>query len=76
MLGNNPAFPFVSSGGVHEHQYCEGGMTVRQYAAIHICADMCADPSRGGEPKEFVKYALEIADALLREEHNTAAYDD
>lgn len=39
----------------------------RERMATAALAGMLADPARDGNPKDFAKYALEYADALIAE---------
>ena len=39
----------------------------RERIATAALAGMLADPARDGNPKDFAKYALEYADALIAE---------
>lgn len=53
MKPSDPAFP---------NDRVPSGLTIRQYAAIHICAGLCADPSFEGDVQLA---ALRITNGLL-----------
>lgn len=62
------AFPFVSQGGIHEHQVFSAGMTKREYAAIKIMAGFAADPATAdGDLDNMSVCAVKWADSLLAE---------
>ena len=67
----NLAFPFVSHGGIHEHQVFSPGMTKREYAAIQIMAGFAADPTTAdpdrGTIADLAEYAVKWADVLFSE---------
>lgn len=62
------AFPFVSHGGVHEHQFFSAGMTLRDYFAAKA---MQAQFTIGLHPQEsyafLAEQAYSIADAMIQE---------
>ncbi|GKX40467.1 hypothetical protein SOASR014_42060 [Pectobacterium carotovorum subsp. carotovorum] len=59
-----PAFPFVSHGGCHEHQYCDPGMELRDYFAAKAMASvpLTLDPN---EQKLISNAAYSQADAMI-----------
>lgn len=63
-MNNTPAFP-----PMHDPDTHPSGMTLRQYAAIHICAGLCTDLNP--ITKSLVLGAVEVADALLAELERT-----
>lgn len=71
MSNTDLAFPFVSHGGIHEHQFFSTGMTKREYAAIQIMAGFAADPATSdpdrGTIADLAEYAVKWADALFSE---------
>ena len=65
------AFPFVSHGGAHEHQYVDSGMTLRDYfAAKALDASIAAGHDivmRGHEGwrDELAREAYRYADSMI-----------
>ena len=55
-----PAFPRAASG----QTACQAGMTLRDYAVIHILAGLVANPNIRPD-LEFVPMACSLADAML-----------
>lgn len=68
VFANASAFPWVSNGGVHEHQVCEGGLTKRELAAIEIMARIVGtDWTNTRFYAAHAGRAVLAADALLAE---------
>jgi hypothetical protein len=76
MNDGGNAFPFVSHGGFHEHQVCEGGMTLRDYFAaaalqgwISSCPTVSGDALNGSaEHADLVTVrCYRYADAMLKQ---------
>jgi len=64
---NEHAFPFVSNGGIHEHQIVQVGLSKREYFAIKILSGFAADSSMEGGSDTCSKLAVSWADALIKE---------
>ena len=70
-----PAYPFVSHGGVHEHQACDEGMILRDWFAGHALVSMETwvpnnpDGSYPQTPEDIQRakavWAYAMADAML-----------
>jgi hypothetical protein len=74
MNAGGNAFPFVSHGGFHEHQVCEGGMTLRDYFAAAALQGMlaCSSEDQISNPMDwnhghFAEAAYMQADAMLKQ---------
>lgn len=63
------AFPFVSHGGVHEHQHVDDGMTLRDYFAAKAMQAYVASDYEGaaGHDTKAAEWAYSLADAMLAE---------
>lgn len=59
-----PAFPFVSHGGFHEHQYIDPGMTLRDWFAAQALVGLLAHAS-GESPHTSPSMAYQLADEML-----------
>lgn len=60
-MSNEPAFPFVSQGSMAQHQYCDPGMTLRDYFAGQALVAM---GTRWG-PETVAEECYRYADAML-----------
>ncbi|AVF34251.1 hypothetical protein [Rahnella sikkimica] len=66
------AFPFVSNGGIQMHQYCEGGMTLRDYFAANSIDIASREPDGTPQGSYFetaegiASRAYLLADAMLK----------
>jgi len=65
--GIRGTLPPTYAGGSYEQTYQTLGMTVRQYAAIHIGAALLANGLRSGQDMtQLEKVAVEFTDRLLK----------
>jgi hypothetical protein len=70
-----PAFPFVSHGGASEHQWCSGGMSLRDYFIAHAPAE--PQPwFRPEMPEAPRQVHLRDAPQAVRDELQTSEYED
>jgi hypothetical protein len=75
MNDGGPAFPFVSHGGIHEHQWCSGGMSLRDYFAATALQGIIAAQANPQSneyaddacKRTFPRHAYEFADAMLKQ---------
>lgn len=58
------AFPFVSNGGIQMHQYCEGGMTLRDYLAAKAMQSVSLALD-SNEQQLIANASYQMADAML-----------
>jgi hypothetical protein len=61
------AFPWVSNGGVHEHQVVEGGLTKREYFAAMLMQGITSNATTRSNPQDIAQASVAAADALLAE---------
>lgn len=69
---HNSAFPWVSHGGIHEHQFTESGLTKREYFAAmamqgllsHQDFDYC--PLTHESIKKVIDDSLCLANAMIK----------
>lgn len=67
------AFPLLSHGGVHEHQFVNVGMSLREYFAAAALTGLLAEPRDAGtqpwselsEDSGLAGRAYQMADAML-----------
>jgi hypothetical protein len=63
----NAAFPMMSMGGIHEHQFFQTGLSKRELFAAMVMQGFAADTNEGAQPEVIASYAVRYADALLAE---------
>ena len=64
------AFPFVSHGGVSQHQVIESGMSLRDWFAGMTISGMLSDPNYNDPPDKIAELAYKIANALIQVREN------
>ncbi len=61
-----PAFPFVSNGGITDHQYCDSGMQLRDYFAAKAMQATQSNPEwNHWSSDQHAECAYGMADAML-----------
>lgn len=58
------AFPFVSNGGIQMHQFCEGGITLRDYLAAKAMQSVSLAIDQN-EQQLIANASYQMADAML-----------
>ena len=65
----NSAFPWLSHGGIHEHQFVEAGLTKREYFAAKAMQAICVNAGQNGfhlfEKEIIAKESYKLADAMI-----------
>jgi hypothetical protein len=67
MNDGGPAFPFVSHGGIHEHQWCSGGMSLRDYFAAAALQSYALEYQERMSGEDIASQCYSLADAMLKQ---------